>query len=180
MVCEVYARHQLARLSAAGKCAGCAASVGLVPRRAETRSGETGIIEGRLRCGTCGSEYRIDEGIACLIDSLTPEDEHEIAIIDAGHAELRPTRFIPPATGWRSELSDRLEIPPHLEELEPLDGCRVLEFGCGDGRFTILMAQMGAQVLAVDFSFNALRKLAWWLQIGIAPTVSIHDGRGTE
>ena len=137
----------------------------------ELRSGAVGIIEARLQCSTCAVEYRIEDGIARLIEgTLTPEVEHEMAIINAGHACLRPGPFVPPALGWRSELSDFLEIPPHLAELEPLDSCRVLEFGCGDGRFTLLMAQMGAQVLAVDFSINALRKLAWWLRSGVAPT----------
>jgi len=45
-----------------------------------------------------------------------------------------------------------------------------LELGCGDGRFTLLMAQMGAEVLAVDFSFAALRKLGSRLPSGVAPT----------
>lgn len=137
----------------------------------ELQSGAVGIIEARLRCGTCAAEYRIEDGIARLLEGpLTPEGKHEIAIIDGGHACIRPGPFVPPALGWRSELNDLLEIPPHLAELEPLDSCRVLELGCGDGRFTMLMAQLGARVLAVDFSINALRKLAWWLPSGVAPT----------
>ena len=149
----------------------CSRDGGPLELAAELRSGAVGIIEGRLRCETCASEYRIEDGIACLLEgSLTSEDEHEIAMIDAGHACTWPDHYVPPADGWRSEYWDRMEIPFHLAELEPLDGCRVLEFGCGDGRFTILMAQMGARVLAVDFSLTALHKLAWWLQIGVAPT----------
>ena len=130
-----------------------------------------GIVEARLRCSTCAAEYRIEDGIARLMEgTLTPEDEHEMAIRDADHACTRPGPFVPPASGWRSELSDLLEIPPHLAELEPLDNRRVLELGCGDGRFTMLMAQMGARILAIDFSINGLRALAWRLPSGVAPT----------
>jgi hypothetical protein len=35
----------------------------------------------------------------------------------------------------------------------------------------MLMAQMGARILAVDFSINALRKLAWWLSSNTPPTI---------
>jgi SAM-dependent methyltransferase len=102
--------------------------------------------------------------------ALTLETDHEIRLRDAEYACAQFDPFIPPASGWRSEFNDLLEVPPHLAELAPLEGCKVLEFGCGDGRFTILMAQMGARIIAVDFSINALRKLAGFLPAGSAPT----------
>jgi ubiquinone/menaquinone biosynthesis C-methylase UbiE len=37
-----------------------------------------------------------------------------------------------------------------LAELTPVDGLRVLELGCGDGRVTFRLAEKGASVLAVD------------------------------
>jgi SAM-dependent methyltransferase len=42
----------------------------------------------------------------------------------------------------------------------------VLELACGDGRFTSLIAEIGARILAVDFSINALRLLAHRLPAG--------------
>ena len=99
----------------------------------------------------------------------TAETQHEIALKNLEYEQL-PETFVPPSEGWRSEYGDQIEIPPHLEELEPLEGCRVLELGCGDGRLTMLMAQLGAEVLAVDFSFAALHKLASRLPSGVAPT----------
>jgi 2-polyprenyl-3-methyl-5-hydroxy-6-metoxy-1,4-benzoquinol methylase len=65
-----------------------------------------------------------------------------------------PDTFAPPASGSRSEFADRIEIPPHLK-VEPLDGRRVPELGYGHGRFTLLMAHSGAEVLAIDFSREA-------------------------
>ena len=129
-----------------------------------------GIVEASLQCCTCAAQYRIESGIARLMDDeSTLENSHEISIRDNDEYYVQPGSFVPPAHGWRSKLSDFLEIPPHLQELLP-DHCTVLEIGCGDGRFTLLMAQLGARILAVDFSISALRKLAWRLPSGIAPT----------
>jgi SAM-dependent methyltransferase len=145
----------------------CSRDAGPLSIVAELRTGEAGIVEARLRCDKCAAEYLIKEGIARLMEGpMTFEIEHEMRLCDAGYAS-----FIPPTEGWRSEFNDRVEVPDHLAELAPLEGCKVLEFGCGDGRFTILMAQMGARIIAVDISINGLRKLAGSLPSGIAPTV---------
>src|SRR6266581_2227966 len=142
----------------------CSWDAGELDIATELQSNGRGIVDARLRCRTCGAEYSIENGIARMINGpLSPEDEHEIAIRDVEYAfaQTPPGPYVPPPWGtWRSEFSDFQEIPPHLAELEPLNGRKVLEIGCGDGRFTMLMAQMGASVLAVDFSINALRKVA--------------------
>jgi len=136
----------------------------------ETRSGRVGVIEGTLRCIKCSAEYAIQNGVARLMaETLTEETAHEIELKDSEYEAL-PDDFEAPSSGWRSQYADGIEIPPHLEELAPLDGCKVLELGCGDGRFTMLMAQLGAEILAVDVSFEAVRKLARRLPSGIAPT----------
>jgi SAM-dependent methyltransferase len=104
-----------------------------------------------------------------MTDALTQETELEIALKDQEY-EAMPEVFTPQPAGWRSELLDRMEIPPHLEALRPLEGRRVLEIGCGDGRFTTLMSQLGADVLAVDFSLAGLQRVKKNLQSGVAPT----------
>jgi SAM-dependent methyltransferase len=104
-----------------------------------------------------------------MTDAVTPETEHEITLKDQEYAAMQEV-FQPPPSGWRSEYVDRIEIPPHLDALEPLNGSRVLELACGDGRFTMLMAQLGAEVLAVDFALAALRKMTENLPSGVAPT----------
>ncbi len=163
VVSAEFPRHFLALLR-------CSHDAGPLILAAELQSGAVGLVQARLRCAVCDAEYRIEDGIANLMsDPLTSEDQYEMAIRDSQHSSLPPDRFVPPASGWRSKLSDLLEIPHHLSELQPR-GCKVLEIGCGDGRFTMLMAQMGATVLAVDFSIDSLRTLASWLPSGIAPT----------
>ena len=148
----------------------CTRDAGALELAGESRNGRVGIIDAILRCTTCAAQFPIENGIARLMpDELTFEDSHEMSIRDGDQNNVQPKPFIPPAQGWRSKLGDLLEIPPHLEELDPRNR-RILEIGCGDGRFTMLMAQMGAQILAVDFSLGALRQLAWRLPSGIAPT----------
>ena len=61
-----------------------------------------------------------------------------------------PKPFVPPAEGWRSALSDRLEVPAHLKALHASPSHLVLELACGDGRFTSLIAKTGAGILAVE------------------------------
>src|SRR6266446_9030335 len=163
VVSAEFPRHFLALLR-------CSHDAGPLILAAELQRGAVGLVQARLRCAVCDAEYRIEDGIANLMsDTLTSEDQYEMAIRDSQHSSLPPCGFVPPASGWRSKLSYLLEIPHHLSELQPR-GCKVLEIGCGDGRFTMLMAQMGASVLAVDFSVDSLRTLASWLPSGIAPT----------
>lgn len=148
----------------------CTSDAGPLILANELQGGGLGVIQGVLRCTTCEAEYPIEDGIVRLMRGpLTGEDQHEMATRDGQNAQLPIGPFIPPPFGWRSLLSDLLEIPPHLDALQPR-GSRVLEIGCGDGRLTLLMAQMGATVLAVDFSFNSLRVLGSRLRSGIAPT----------
>ena len=45
----------------------------------EVRSNADGVLDAVLRCKTCGAEFRIEDGIACLLpDQLTEEDKHEM------------------------------------------------------------------------------------------------------
>lgn len=134
------------------------------------------MIEGTLHCSKCSEQYRFTNGIACLLKAAkTAETLHEMNLRDSEYKRM-PLEFVPPeraraeASSWRSILSDAIEIPPHLRMLEPLNRRRVLEFGCGDGRFIMLMAQRGADIPAVDFSIEALRLLARRLRSGMAAT----------
>lgn len=149
----------------------CSRDGGSLTLVSEALAGVVGVIDGGLRCETCGAEYRIERGIARLmIGVMTEEDRHEMELRDKEDFYQQFGPFVPPEWGWRSELMDRIEIPPHLEALAPIKDRLILEMGCGDGRFTLTMASMGARVLAVDFSIGALRQAARWLGSGWAPT----------
>ena len=134
----------------------------------ELRADADGLLDAVLRCKICGADFRIEEGIACLLpDQLSSEAWHEMRIRDTIDYDCtNPSPFVPPPDGWRSLLSDMLEVPAHLDELQTKPTSTVLELACGDGRFTTLIAQTGARILAVDFSINALRLLAHRLPAG--------------
>ena len=51
---------------------------------------------------------------------------------------------------WRGVVRRRLELSVQL--LEPLAGKRVLDVGCGSGRFSIEFARRGAHAVGVDFA----------------------------
>jgi SAM-dependent methyltransferase len=125
-----------------------------------------GIVSAKLKCTKCGSEHAIVDGIARFVGSdLSPEDIHESDMRDAEYAEA--SEYSPCS---RSELSDFVELPPFLRALDIGQSNLVMEIGCGDGRFTLLMCQRGAQILAIDISLNALKKLNGRLATGRAPT----------
>jgi SAM-dependent methyltransferase len=134
----------------------------------EDRVHGDGVLDARLRCKICGCEFQIKDGIALLLlRQLSSEDQHEMNIRDRIDYDCtNPGAFTPPADGWRSVFSDKLEVPTHLKELQVSQSNTVLELACGDGRFTSLIAETGARLLAVDFSINALRLLAHRLPVG--------------
>jgi len=130
---------------------------------AERRGTETGVIEARLKCVTCGAEFQVEGGIArMMIGELTEEDEHEIAIRQQDYSAAPDV--------WYWEVTDQIALSRYLGELEPLEERRTIEIGCGDGRATFSMAHLGARIIAVDFSIEALRNLAWRLRSGVAPS----------
>lgn len=52
---------------------------------------------------------------------------------------------------WRGVVQKRLEL--NVEKLQPLDGKKILDVGCGSGRFCIAFAQNGAgHVVGIDFA----------------------------
>jgi SAM-dependent methyltransferase len=53
-------------------------------------------------------------------------------------------------------LTDRLEKDAVYEALAPVEGKKVLELACGTGRFTVMMAQCGADVVGLDISAGML------------------------
>ncbi len=57
---------------------------------------------------------------------------------------------------WRGVVQKRLEI--NVEKLKPFAGKKILDVGCGSGRFCIAFAQNGAaKVVGVDFAEAMIR-----------------------
>ena len=55
-------------------------------------------------------------------------------------------------------LIDRREKRAVLEAIGPVDGDRVLEIACGTGRFTVMLAERGADIVGLDISGPMLQE----------------------
>jgi SAM-dependent methyltransferase len=129
------------------------------------------ILSAKLTCQDCSAKYPIVDGIARFFpQAQSEENQFEMGVRDDQYSNA--SEYSPCS---RSPLSDLVELPPFLRELDIDDRSVVLEIGSGDGRFTLLMCQRGARVLAVDLSLNALRKLNERLALGRAPTPFTQD-----
>lgn len=72
---------------------------------------------------------------------------------EADPAAIHPTRGIS-EDAYRESGQVQAEL---LATVLP-DGCRVVDFGCGDGRVAIPLAQLGYRVTGADASANMLRR----------------------
>ncbi len=135
------------------------------------------VIEGALRCRTCGAAFPIIEGVPRLLGAtLLVRMVRRYADFFARHPELRPAE-----TNGSNTLADTLESftrqrldlqPPgpefvaqwrdHLRRnlgdaigVEALAGKLVLDVGCGFGRHLYVASEAGAETVGVDLSGGA-------------------------
>jgi len=67
-----------------------------------------------------------------------------------------------------------------LAELAPVDGLRVLELGCGDGRLTFQIARTATSVFAVDPDEERLNAARAALPASLADKVELSVAGATE
>lgn len=111
------------------------------------RGVETEVLEGSLRCPSCGARYPIAEGIPRMFPdggSQGPESAHRWTTFDDAHPE------------WEQSFLD------YAAPLRPDDflGKLVLDAGCGYGRHAFYAARYGAEVVALDSSADAVASCA--------------------
>ena len=66
--------------------------------------------------------------------------------------ELGPKDLVPEDTTFASHVEGHLSLIGMSDFLGDLRGKRVLEYGCGLGRLTVVLARSGARVTAFDLS----------------------------
>ncbi|MEO8805834.1 MAG: class I SAM-dependent methyltransferase [Burkholderiaceae bacterium] len=112
------------------------------------------MLDAAAHCTDCNHAYRIQGGILRLLapTALDAESAHERVVRNEQAAVADHT--------WESDAWMQKEIVPTLKESEPLKSASVLELGAGAGRYSVLMAERGARLMATDFSFVALASLA--------------------
>jgi SAM-dependent methyltransferase len=118
------------------------------------------LLHAQVACARCGTRYPVRHGILRLLDPavLDAESSHEREVRDEQAQALDH--------GWETTDWVRMELVPTMRASEPLREASVLELGAGTGRYSVRMAERGARVIAVDFSFEALRTLSLRLQPG--------------
>lgn len=119
------------------------------------------IRHGTLCCPDCNAAFAIDDGILNLLNdiSMDEESQHEQKLRNE-HAR---TLLGNSANFYKNE-HNLMEMIPTLKMLSVNRDNIILELGCGDGRYTTLLAGLCQRILAVDFSMELLRILKGRLQ----------------
>lgn len=115
------------------------------------------VRHGIVRCHDCNTVFPIDDGILNMLNDvvLDRESKHEQQLRNE-HA-IRSINVAEPA--WWENEQNYIEMLPTLETLSVSQDKTILELGCGDGRYTVLLADKCQWILAVDFSLGSLRIL---------------------
>lgn len=129
------------RMFALLACPECRSALAVVIDR---REGDE-IEEGTLRCEGCGRAYPIRNGIPRFVDgdayassfSLQWQRFRQVQLDSLREGDETRRRFVA-MTGLTAE---------------ELSGRRVLEIGCGPGKFIETVVEMGAEAFGVDISF---------------------------
>ena len=115
---------------------------------------EDAVLDGSLACTRCGAAFAIQGGILNLLND---------AVLDTLSATEQAQRnergwTVPPQKTPAEVTSHLIEMTATLESLpvRPVD--KLLELGCGEGRYTLELAGR-VDILAVDFSIQLLRSL---------------------
>jgi SAM-dependent methyltransferase len=112
------------------------------------------IVEGNVTCVRCAGSYAIKSGI---LRFLNPED---LDTASKGNLTVFSRNSLSEGFDREAELESLKDLLPTLEALSPCEGKHVLEYGCGNGRFTVRIAPVVSMLVAIDFSIEALYKVA--------------------
>ena len=122
------------------------------------------VINGHLKCSLCNRIYPIREGIIFLLESndIDEESRREQTLRDESSLVSSQQQVEYIYTEY-----DLMEMRTTIRELDIEHKQLLLEFGCGAGRYTLPLANMGVSLLALDFSIESLRLLARRLPSGL-------------
>ncbi len=96
-------------------------------------------------------------------------------------ATARVNRRFPPGVAFAAYAASDPLLAPVARHVGDVAGKRVIEYGCGLGRLTILLARAGAQVTAFDLSERSVHAArAWVEEEGLADRVTFVVCAGEE
>jgi SAM-dependent methyltransferase len=102
------------------------------------------IEDGSLACGACRCEYPILGGVPRLL----PPSEDDRRVAATGRSFTWEWTRYPGSLGE----DERVFLEECQLEASDLKGWKVLDAGCGMGRYSLVAASLGAEVTAVDLS----------------------------
>jgi len=130
-------------------CPSCRGELGL----SRGRTVGEAVPEGELTCLDCGASYPIlRPGVPCFLTGLDGRIGHIYRALTAyydAYAPLMDRNYHNPRIAYMRSVEDaciRLTKPRGL----------VLDIGCGTGRQSLMLAEMGCRVLAMDISMSML------------------------
>jgi SAM-dependent methyltransferase/uncharacterized protein YbaR (Trm112 family) len=112
------------------------------------------ILEGHLSC-TCGAGYPITRGIPRLLDQRGADDREKPAVSTrTGQCYTYLWRFKAERIGWQHKGDEERAL--FLRSMgvseDELPGKALLDAGCGDGRFSSSLAELGMETIGIDLS----------------------------
>jgi SAM-dependent methyltransferase len=121
----------------------CPACTGGLTATAKTENGAE-VHEGKLDCSACGAIYPIIRSVPRFVESDSYADAFSF------EWNVHRTTQVDSQTG-KTDSADRLRKSLAFP-LEQLQGKRVLDVGCGTGRFAEIVLKYGGTVVGVDLS----------------------------
>ncbi|MBA2506605.1 MAG: class I SAM-dependent methyltransferase [Thermoleophilaceae bacterium] len=103
-------------------------------------------LEGE-RCPRCGTTYPVTDGIARFIETLPEDVEQTQRVFHFEHARFENSTFVQ----FRPELVEEFLADNQLPR-EFFEGKSCLDAGCGSGRWSYALDQLGADLNAMDLT----------------------------
>jgi 2-polyprenyl-3-methyl-5-hydroxy-6-metoxy-1,4-benzoquinol methylase len=122
--------------------------------------------DGAYACPACKRRFPVVRGIPRLLEDV-PEDSEQIQrVFDFEHRRFRDS--------WYTRFEPRL-VDQFLEDCrlprEFFDGKRALDAGCGSGRWSYALSELGTELVAFDLTEGGIEAAAE--QLSERPNVSI-------
>lgn len=129
----------------------------LLSQNSELSEDGSQIINGSVHCQACCTEFMINDGILNMLNTIVLDEESMLEQRIRNERAIKAAKAEGPA--WYENAYGYAELIPTLDAVAANPTQTILELGCGDGRYTVLLAEQCQWVVAVDFSLESLRIL---------------------